>query len=131
MGLSGVKEDWRPFVGELAHTRPVLVYDRRGIGESYIGKDDNGDESELTLDVEAYDILHLLRSLGAPWNSVHILGWSMGGHILQALLTLPEARENPQGGVDVAHIHIRSAVLAATMTRLPRGEFKPDALESM
>ena len=55
----------------------------------------------------------------------------MGGHITQVLLTLPEAKEHPQGGLDVLGIRIEKAILSATMTKLPRGDFKPQILEEV
>lgn len=130
MGLSGVKEDWRPFVGELAkQQRAVLVYDRRDIGESRVVKKSNEENEDVTIDVEARDCLALLEFLGSDWQSVHILGWSMGGHILQAMLVLPDAKEHKDGGVSIGKVHVRSAILAATLTKLPRGEFRPEVLE--
>lgn len=134
MGLSGVKEDWRPFVNAMATHRTTLVYDRRGIGESRVVKpanDDDEEEEELTLDLEGRDLLGLLSSLGAQWKQVHVLGWSMGGHILQALLVSPDATEHQDGGVKIGGIHILSVVLASTLTKLPRGEFNPSVLEEV
>lgn len=131
-GLSSVKEDWHPLSDKLAEQRTVLVYDRRGIGASRLAKlKDDDEDREHTLDIEAYDILDVLNKLGSRFKKVNILGWSMGGHILQALLVLPEAKEHADGGVEVKGIHVEKAILSATMPKLPRGDFKPSALEPM
>lgn len=137
MGLAGVKEDWHPLCDELAKARPVLVYDRRGMGASRLGQPKEDEEDpDWTLDLEANDVLVLLKALGSRFAKVDILGWSMGGHILQALLLLPDVREHRQGGgggggVEVRGIHIEKVILAATMPKLPRGDFKPSAMEPM
>lgn len=88
-------------------------------------------DEEHSLDLEARDTLAVLKHLGSDFQKVSLLGWSMGGHITQVLLTLPEAKEHPKGGLDVLGIHIEKAILAATMTKLPRGDFKPKILEDM
>ena len=98
------------------------------MGASQLPKDWDEDHS---LDLEARDVLAVLKHLGSSFQKVHVLGWSMGGHITQVLLTLPEAKEHPQGGLDVLGIRIEKAVLSATMTKLPRGDFKPLILEEV
>jgi pimeloyl-ACP methyl ester carboxylesterase len=88
-------------------------------------------DEEHSLDLEARDTLAVLKHLGSDFQKVSLLGWSMGGHITQVLLTLPEAKEHSKGGIDVLGIQIEKAILAATMTKLPRGDFKPKILEDM
>lgn len=125
MGMSGIMEDWSPFVEAIAHSRRVLVYDHVGIGSSYAPEEWDYDLSVAGM---AKDCLALVSSLG--WKSVDILGWSMGGHILQTMITLPEAKENSsKGGLDINGVHVRKVILAGTMTKLPRGDFKPNELE--
>lgn len=106
----------------------VLTLDHRGMGASRVAKD--WDE-ELSLDLEARDVLAVLRHLGPDFQQVSLLGWSMGGLITQVLITLPEAKESTRGGVDVLGIHIERVILAGTMTKLPRGDFKPQVLEEV
>jgi pimeloyl-ACP methyl ester carboxylesterase len=98
------------------------------MGASKLPKDWDEDHS---LELEARDILAVLQHLGSAFSRVSILGWSMGGHITQVLLTLPDAKEHPKGGLEVSGIHFEKAILAATMTKLPRGDFKPDVLEDI
>ncbi|CEH14577.1 Soluble epoxide hydrolase [Ceraceosorus bombacis] len=127
MGMSGVMEDWSPLSETLAITRPVLVWDHRGIGHSSVPAEWDYD---LSLQLMASDLLELLNGLGKEWQNTHLLGWSMGGHILQTLLTLPDAKEDGKGGLNIRGIRVPSAILAATMTKMPRGDFKPDELEA-
>ncbi|UZJ55222.1 hypothetical protein CBS101457_004542 [Exobasidium rhododendri] len=127
-GLSALMDDWRPFVDLLCKKRKVLLLDHRGMGASRLPKDWDEDHS---LDLEARDVLAVLRHLGSKFQKVDILGWSMGGQITQVLLTLPEAKEHPKGGLEVQGIHINKAILAATMTKLPKGDFKPQVLEEV
>jgi pimeloyl-ACP methyl ester carboxylesterase len=110
------------------HPTTVLIMDHRGMGASRLPKDWDEDHS---LDLEARDTLAVLKHLGDDFKSVNLLGWSMGGHIIQVLITLPEAMESPRGGLDVLGIHIEKVVLAATMTKLPRGDFKPAVLQDV
>ncbi|PWN99993.1 alpha/beta-hydrolase [Tilletiopsis washingtonensis] len=125
MGMSGVMEDWSPLVEALAVSRPVLISDHRAIGASLAPPEWDMDLSHEGM---ALDVLHLVASLGKAWRSVDMLGWSMGGHILQVLLTLPSAKEAKQGGLDVEGIHVAHAILTGTMTKLPRGDFHPDMI---
>lgn len=56
----------------------------------------------------------------------------MGGHIVQVLLTLDEAKDSPGGiGKVIRGIQIRKAVLSATMTKMPHGDFDPSEMEKM
>lgn len=127
-GLSALMDDWRPLVDYLAKKRKVLTLEHRGMGASKLPLDWDED---LSLDLEARDVLAVLRHLGSDFAKVNLLGWSMGGHITQVLLALPEAKEHSKGGIDVLGIHIEKAILAATMTKLPRGDFKPQVLEEV
>ena len=77
MGWTGVKEDWDELPIELAHDRPVLVFDNRGMGESSIP------EGPYSMSQLAGDALGLMDLLG--WQRVHLMGISMGGMIAQTL----------------------------------------------
>ncbi|KAK0541261.1 hypothetical protein OC835_000245 [Tilletia horrida] len=132
MGLSGVMPMWYPFAPALAQTRPVLIFDHRGIGLSTIP--DEYDIFDLTFDTMVDDALSLVASFewakgGKP---VHFLGYSMGGHILMHLLTRQDGRYDEKAGVySIKDVTISKAILAATMTKLPRGDFKPAQVQEI
>ncbi|CAO1619707.1 unnamed protein product [Parajaminaea phylloscopi] len=127
MGLSGIQEDWTPLVEELSRTRRVLIFDHRGIGASSVP--DEWDH-ELNYDVMCNDLLSLLRSLGKQWSTIDALGFSMGGHMLQHLITREGTKVNAKGGIDLgAGIGVRRVLLTATMTRLPRGDLDMNKLQ--
>ncbi|KAE8210649.1 hypothetical protein CF319_g2490 [Tilletia indica] len=121
MGLSGVMPMWHPFAPALGATRPTLIFDHRGIGLSTIPED--YDIFDLTYDVMVDDALSLIGSFG--WDAktgIHILGYSMGGHILMHLLTREDGKPDAaQGSIRIKDVTIKKAILAATMTRMPRG----------
>lgn len=118
MGLSGVMPMWHPFAPALGKHRPTLIFDHRGIGLSSIPPE--YDIFDLTYDTMTDDCLSLVASFG--WAQIHILGYSMGGHILMHLLTRQDGRYE-RDHYSIAGVKISKAVLAATMTKLPRGEF--------
>ncbi len=77
-GFTGSKETWGPiFLGSLAVGATVICADLRGIGDS------GGDLDSLTIESMADDMKALLDGLGV--GRVDLLGWSMGGFIVQAL----------------------------------------------
>ncbi|GAC98357.1 mitochondrial protein [Pseudozyma hubeiensis SY62] len=115
-GLSAVMTDWSPLFESLAATRPVVISDHRAIGESTVTEEW---DQELTLESMGLDVLHLASHLG--YTTIDLLGFSMGGHITQALLSSPSATV-VDGLVSLAGVKIRKAVLSATMTKLPRGD---------
>lgn len=121
MGLSGILEDWSPLTEELGRSRPVLVFDHRGIGRSTISPDADPD---LSHDIMCDDLLSLLGSLGSKWSTVDILGFSMGGHILQRLATRESTKTDSKGLIDLGKggVKARKLILAATMTKMPRGD---------
>lgn len=134
-GLSAVMQDWSPLVEALAEDRTVVISDHRGIGASTVSEDWDG---ELSLESMGLDVLALCYSLG--YESVDLLGFSMGGHITQALISSPDlATEDQQrggviiqlrdGGAD-AKVHVRRVVLTATMTKLPRGDLDLMSLQT-
>ncbi|KAN0063893.1 hypothetical protein ACQY0O_003499 [Thecaphora frezii] len=116
-GLSAVMEHWSPLVESLSRRRPVLIFDHRGIGASTVPDDW---DHELTIHSMGLDLIALVASLG--WSRIDLLGFSMGGQITQAIISIPEGKKTPQGGVEVRGVEIRRAILAATMTKLPHGD---------
>lgn len=125
-GLSAVMVDWSPLFEALGETRPVIISDHRGIGESTTT--DEWDQ-DLSLESMGGDVIDLAHSLGH--TTIDLLGFSMGGHITQALLSSPHiSRTDPSTGCVVVKdkVHIRKAVLCATMTKLPRGDVNLNAL---
>ncbi|CAD6885351.1 unnamed protein product [Tilletia controversa] len=122
MGLSGDMPMWHPFAPALGATRPTLIFDHRGIGLSKIPEE--YDIFELSFDVMVDDMLSLVRSFEWGSKDVHLLGYSMGGHILMHLLTREDGKyEEGRGRLTIGGVRITKAVLAATMTKLPRGDF--------
>ncbi|KAJ9475320.1 Mitochondrial protein [Pseudozyma hubeiensis] len=115
-GLSAVMTDWSPLFEALAATRPVIISDHRAIGESTVTEEW---DQELTLESMGLDVIHLALHLG--YSTIDLLGFSMGGHITQALLSSPSATV-VDGLVSLRGVKIRTAVLSATMTKLPRGD---------
>ncbi|KAK3247387.1 hypothetical protein CYMTET_43110 [Cymbomonas tetramitiformis] len=91
-GLTQVKEDWGTFPKNLALDRPVLVFDNRGIGESYIPRSasEHLAYGPYTMEQMAEDVLCLASHLG--WNRFHLLGISMGGMIAQRTAILGPTR---------------------------------------
>lgn len=77
-GFTGSKETWGPiFLDSLAGGATVICADLRGIGES------TGDLDALSVGTMATDMEALLDGLGV--GRVDLLGWSMGGFIVQEL----------------------------------------------
>ncbi|EPQ28007.1 uncharacterized protein PFL1_04334 [Pseudozyma flocculosa PF-1] len=124
-GLSAVMEHWSPLVESLAESRKVLIFDHRGIGASTVPDDWDHD---LTIESMGLDLVALLASIG--WTKVDLLGFSMGGHITQALISIEEGKKTSGGGVEVRGVEIRKAVLTATMTKLPHGDADLQAIQN-
>ncbi|KAJ7578452.1 Alpha/Beta hydrolase protein [Mycena floridula] len=87
-GMAGVRHDWSSLSAVLAESRPVLVYDHRGIGDSSFSVDD-----QISIESMARDLLVLLTYL--RWPEISLCGYSMGGVVLQQLLVLPCHPTNP------------------------------------
>lgn len=102
-GLSAVGLiDWMPLAGELAKTRPVLIFDNRGIGSSKIPQ---AQEAETyNVNDMAADVARLVKHIG--WKEIDLLGFSMGGMIAQSVLVAPSLP-----------FKIRHLVLAATSAK--------------
>ncbi|KAH9808911.1 hydrolase/acyltransferase [Melampsora americana] len=105
-GLSGVGLiDWSPFSESLSYDRTVVVFDNRDIGWSRPPK---GRENEpLTLDDMGNDTIELIKHL--QFESVDLLGFSMGGTILQHILM--KSTKLP--------FRIKHAILASTFAVSP------------
>lgn len=100
-GLSAVGLiDWSPLAESLALSRPVLIFDNRGMGGSTLPK--SLEEESYGVQRMADDVKALVQHLG--FEEIDLLGFSMGGMI--ALTVLVEAGELP--------FKIRHAILAAT-----------------
>ena len=100
-GLSAVGLiDWSPLAESLARSRPVLIFDNRGMGGSTLPKP--MEEESYGVQRMADDVKALVQHLG--FEEIDLLGFSMGGMI--ALTVLVEAGELP--------FKIRHAILAAT-----------------
>ncbi|CAK5267772.1 unnamed protein product [Mycena citricolor] len=80
-GMGMAKADWRALAPALAQSRPVLVYDHRGIGDSTHGSEN------ITISRMARDLVELVLHL--RWNEVALCGYSMGGVVAQQLLVFP------------------------------------------
>lgn len=81
-GMSALRHDFDRLSRGLAQTRPVLIYDHRGMGHSTLAGNEN-----ITIEMLARDLLFLLDTLG--WKEISICGYSMGGVVAQQLLVLP------------------------------------------
>jgi len=83
-GMSAVKEMWFDLPRELATSRPVLVFDNRAMGESRVSAENESSRNfGISLAAMAQDTAALIDHLG--WDTVDVLGWSMGGMIAQTL----------------------------------------------
>eukprot|EP01117_Protostelium_nocturnum_P009151 TRINITY_DN3276_c0_g1_i1.p1 TRINITY_DN3276_c0_g1~~TRINITY_DN3276_c0_g1_i1.p1 ORF type:complete len:305 (-),score=133.05 TRINITY_DN3276_c0_g1_i1:162-1076(-) len=114
MGLTGVKENWGEFSRLLSKDRPVLIFDNRAIGESKPSS--TSEESkwyDITLDSMAKDTASLIESQG--WKEVDLLGWSMGGFILQNLVVSMMKKPSNYS------FRVKRIVLCATSARTPEG----------
>lgn len=93
-GFAGDKDSWLPFAGRLTERYRVIIPDLPGFGETTL--DAAGDYRPP---VQGGRVLRFLEALDA--GKVHLVGWSMGGHIAGHL-----AHEHPEA--------VRSLVLLAS-----------------
>ncbi|SAM85058.1 uncharacterized protein UBRO_07623 [Ustilago bromivora] len=126
-GLSAVMEDWSPLFEALGATRPVLISDHRGIGCSTTSPDW---DQELSLELMGLDVINLASHLG--YSAIDLLGFSMGGHIIQAIISSPDHAKVAEDGTVLVNgkVKVRKAILTATMTKLPRGDIDLNALNA-
>jgi len=89
-GMSSVRTDFERLSHSLMKTRPVLIYDHRGMGNSSLIPTCDED---MTIELLARDLLTLLTHL--KWKEVALCGYSMGGVIAQQLLLLPYHNSRP------------------------------------
>ena len=83
-GYRAALSEWNAyFLAELAKKHEVIVFENRGIGRSA------SDIANYRVDDLASDTLALIKALG--FDSVSVLGWSMGGMIAQRI-----ALDNPR-----------------------------------
>lgn len=80
------------------------------------------EEEDYTIDMMADDVLALLRHL--RFQKVDLLGFSMGGLVVQAVVTHPDAKP-VEGGVVIDGVEVRHVVLSATFAKMLKSEFKP------
>ncbi|KAH8099517.1 Alpha/Beta hydrolase protein [Cristinia sonorae] len=90
-GASSVAGDWERLSTVVSQSRPVLVYDHRGIGNSTYSTSQKTDI--ITIETMARDLIDLIKSL--EWTEVILCGFSMGGVITQQLLLLPFHPSHP------------------------------------
>jgi 3-oxoadipate enol-lactonase len=77
-GLGGRAASWGVLAPALGESRPTIVPDLRGCGESHRG------ERPLTLPLLGEDLLAVVETLKVP--RVHLIGHSLGGVIVQQFL---------------------------------------------
>lgn len=93
-GLTGVKEDWLGLEKEIAKDRHVLLFDNRGTltlamsQRSYL--EGMGQSSvppgAYSIRLLAQDVIQLIKHVG--WDSVDLMGVSMGGMVCQTVALL-------------------------------------------
>lgn len=100
MGLGSDSRLWMLQVPEFSKNYKVILFDNRDVGRT------SKMDISYTIDTMAEDVFNLLERLGV--ERCHILGFSMGGMIAQAIaLRYPEK--------------VRSLILCATASRGPKG----------
>jgi pimeloyl-ACP methyl ester carboxylesterase len=78
-GFGATSADWDPsFIDRLASSNELILLNNRGIG----GSTDDGQPFDIAK--LAGDAAHIIGSLGI--QRAHVLGWSMGGFVAQALV---------------------------------------------
>ncbi|KAJ7735260.1 Alpha/Beta hydrolase protein [Mycena maculata] len=91
-GMASTRADWVRLSSTWAQIRPVLVYDHKGIGDSTSPPDIGVDE--FAMETLARDLAFLIGHL--DWeDAVAILGFSMGGVVVQQMLVLPYLPTEP------------------------------------
>ncbi|KAJ7578453.1 hypothetical protein C8J56DRAFT_348606 [Mycena floridula] len=88
-GLSSIRGDWERLAASLGKTRPVLIFDHRGIGDSTFSSPQKDDE--ITIESMARDMLQLLQSL--RWPSISICGFFNGRCHFTTVVIPPERHE--------------------------------------
>lgn len=106
----GTMENWDPnMIGVLAESRPIILFDNTGVGES-------SGETPNTIAEMAKDAATFIKALGL--EKVDILGFSIGGFVAQEL-----ALQQPN--------LVRRIVLAGTAPRSGVNDPRKDVYEAM
>lgn len=120
-GWSAVMSDWHGFDQRLSQegNRTVLIFDNRGIGQSSIPP---GPYTTEQMAKEAYELANSILLPISNNRGYHILGISMGGMIVQTLLSLQ----------DIDTSNIKSAIIGCSS---PIGKYsvapKPENIMKM
>jgi pimeloyl-ACP methyl ester carboxylesterase len=102
--LTAVLEDWDPAIADgLAKSRPVIVFDNRGVGGS-------GGQTPVSVADMAEDAVAFIEALG--FTQVDLFGFSRGGFVVQVIAqTRPElvrkivlAGTGPAGGAGISDV---------------------------
>ncbi|KAJ6498304.1 Alpha/Beta hydrolase protein [Mycena vulgaris] len=115
-GMSATRNDWRELGPCLAQSRPVLIYDHRGIGDSTYSSAQAADE--ITMESLARDLAFLIAHL--RWPEVAICGFSMGGVVVQQMLVLPYLRSHPTAALPFRVTHVFLAGTRSVVLREPQ-----------
>ncbi|KAJ7940172.1 Alpha/Beta hydrolase protein [Mycena leptocephala] len=83
-GVAMARPDWVRLSTTWAQSRPVLIYDHRGMGDSTSPPNIPSGMDEFTMETLARDLAFLIGHLG--WKEAAFLGFSMGGRKLSLLL---------------------------------------------
>ncbi|KAJ6531200.1 Alpha/Beta hydrolase protein [Mycena capillaripes] len=92
-GMAMARSDWIRLSATWAQSRPVLVFDHRGMGDSTSPPDVAAGADEFTMETLARDLVFLIGHL--HWKEVAFLGFSMGGVVAQQMLVLPYHPTDP------------------------------------
>jgi len=123
-GLSSLRGDWDRLGNSLAQSRPVLIYDHRGIGDSQYSTAERNDE--ITIKSMAMDLLFLIAWL--DWKEVSLCGYSLGGLIAQQLLFLPHDSLTPVSlPFRVTHVILAGTFCSALRDERYRPHLAPPA----
>ncbi|TFL07339.1 Alpha/Beta hydrolase protein [Pterulicium gracile] len=118
-GTSGIRSDWNRLSRIISKTRPVLVYDHRGIGDSSYSALDGNDS--ISVESMARDLLFLLASL--PYRDWAVLGFALGGIIAQQLALLPhQSHKRTSLPFRISHLMLigtKATVLTSSRHGLP------------
>ncbi|KAJ7311598.1 Alpha/Beta hydrolase protein [Mycena albidolilacea] len=92
-GMAMSRADWVRLSTTWAQSRPVLVYDHRGIGDSTSPPDLPAGADKFTMETLARDLAFLIGHL--EWKEAAFFGFSMGGVVTQQMLVLPYHPTDP------------------------------------
>ncbi|KAF9014034.1 Alpha/Beta hydrolase protein [Cyathus striatus] len=114
-GMSSIRSDYERLSYTLMKTRPVLIYDHCGFGDSSLSP---GTQEPVTIESYARDLAFLLQHLG--WKNITLCGFSMGGVIAQQMLVLPYHPVDPTPlNFEVTHVLLAGTRSAVHSVGLP------------